>query len=96
MGLSISDHIGIAITYDHRLRQHIKRLALRMATYVDYFDIVSSIQPDIRAAVIRDFEATAEVARAHQEKEKETKGKASSWWGRKFGKRRKWRRHWAG
>ena len=77
MGLSISDNAGIAITYDYRLHQHIRKLAHRRATNTDYFELLSTINPDIRAAVMRDFEAQAESIRKTKEKEKAGKEKAA-------------------
>ena len=60
-----------------------------MASNVDYFEILPAIRPDIRAALVRDFEATAECNWANRGKEKATNDKetVSSWRERKFGKK---------
>ena len=72
----------MAITYDYRIHQHIRKLAHRRATNTDYFEIPSTIQPDIRAAVARDIEAAAEATRKAKKKEKANneKGKEKPNW----------------
>ena len=60
----------MGITYDYRIHQHIRKLAQRRAPNTDYFELLSTIQPDIRSAVIRDIEAASEAARKTKEKEK--------------------------
>ena len=73
--ISIEDNAGVSITYDYRILQHIRKLAHRRATNTDYIDILSTTQPDIRAAVTRDIEAAAEASRKAKETEKATKEK---------------------
>ena len=87
--LSISDHAWIAATYDYRPRRRILKLAIRRAPDVYYFEILAPIRPDMRAALVRNFETTADANRENKEKEKAVndKEKASSWIGRKFGKK---------
>ena len=76
MELSITDNAGLAITYDYRLHQHIRKLAHRRASNTDYFEILSAINSDIRTAVTREFDAQSETARKTKEKEKAAKEKA--------------------
>ena len=71
--LSITDHPGIAITYDYRLRLMIRKLAHRRAVAADYFDFLPNAQPDIRNAAPRDFENKAESSRKDKEKQKTAK-----------------------
>ena len=71
--MSITDHPGIAITYDYRLHRMIRKLAHRRAVSTDYFDLPSAVQSDLRAAVIRDFEEKAEIFRNDKEKQKAVK-----------------------
>ena len=84
--LSISDNAGLAITYDYRLHKYIRKLAHRRATNTDYFELLSNINPDIRAAVTRDFEAQADASRKAKEKEKTAKEKAAKEKGKGRGK----------
>ena len=71
--MAITDHPGIAITYDYRLHQAIRKLAHRRATNTDYFDLLSTAQLDIRNAVILDFETQAETKRRDKERQKTAK-----------------------
>ena len=73
--MSITDHPGIAITYDHRIHRHIQKLAQKRASSKDYFSILSIIQPDIKAAALRDFEYNAGLLRKEKEGEKAKKAK---------------------
>ena len=76
MELAISDNAGLAIAYDYRLHQHIRKLAHRRASNTDYFELLSTINSDIRAAVTREFDTQADTARKIKEKEKAAKEKA--------------------
>ena len=73
--MAITDHPGIAITYDYRLHQAIRKLAHRRATNTDYFELLSTVQTDIRNAAIRDFETQAETTRRDKERLKTAKDK---------------------
>ena len=68
--MAITDHPGIAIAYDYRLRQMIRKLAHRRATNTDYFELPPTAQADIRSAAIRDFETQAETIRRDKERQK--------------------------
>ena len=70
MEIRIADNAGVGITYDYRIHQRIRKLAQRRAPNADYFEILSNIQPDIRAAVTRDIDAAVDAARRLKDKEK--------------------------
>ena len=73
--LSITDHAGIAITYDHRIHVLIQKAALKRSTNTDYFSLLSSLHAETKAAVVRDFETQTEVIKKEREKEKMAKEK---------------------
>ena len=73
--LAIADRPGIAITYDYRLHQMIRKLAHRRAANTDYFEHLPTVQTDIRNAVIRDFETQAETTRRDKEQQETAKEK---------------------
>ena len=78
LGLSISDHAGIAATYDFRMRRAVQKLAKNRPTRADYFEFLSNISKDIRAEILRDFEARSDEMKKEKEmavKEKATKKK---------------------
>ena len=85
LGLAISDHAGIAITYDTRAQRTIRKLAKARSTKADYFSLLSTPYRGIRADVVRDFEIRTESMKKDKDKEKEkgTKGKEKG--GRKGG-----------
>ena len=75
--LSITDHPGIALTYEKRIHRHIQKLAQKRVCNTDYFNILSVIQPDIRAGVLRDFESNTLAIKKEKEAEKAKKGKGA-------------------
>ena len=58
--LSITDRAGIAATYDRRVRQMLQTAALGRSGNADYFDLLTEINTDIRAAAIRDSDVRGE------------------------------------
>ena len=73
--MTITDHAGIAITYDRRIHQLIRKLARKRSSATDYFSILNTAQPDVKAAVMRDFEFNADLQKKEKEKEKNDKEK---------------------
>ena len=73
--MSITDHPGIAITYDYRIHQMIRNLAIRRAVDTDHFDSMPNAQSGIRAAVLRGSETQADTARKEMAKQKTAKEK---------------------
>ena len=73
--MAITDHPGIVITYDYRVRQLVRNLAHRRAVNTDYFDLLSNVRTDVRNAVLRGFETQAEVSRKAKGKLKTAKEK---------------------
>ena len=67
LDMPITDHAGIAITYDRRIHQLIRKLAHKRPIASDYFSIPSTAQAEVEAVAIRDFELNADA----QKKEKE-------------------------
>ena len=76
--MAITDHPGIAITYDRRIHRHIQKLAQKRVSSTDYFSILSVMQPDIKAAVIRDFEYNTGLIKKEKETEKAKKAKTDT------------------
>ena len=77
-GLSVSDHAGIAVAYDFRMHKAVQKMAKNRPTRTDYFEFLSNINKDIRADVLRDFEARSgemEKEKGKAVKEKAAKGK---------------------
>ena len=72
--MSITDRAGIAIAFDYRDHQHIRKLARKRPNAADYFSILSTAQADIKAAAMRDFELNADLQK-EKEKEKNEKEK---------------------
>ena len=66
-GLSITDHAGIAATYDFRTRRAVRKLVKYRPKRAGYFEFLSNIDKGIKSGAVRDFEARAE----EMEKEKE-------------------------
>ena len=66
--LSITDRAGIAVTYDRRIRQMMQKSALKRSTDADYFSFLSTLNTDVEAAVIRDFEARIDSLEKEKEK----------------------------
>ena len=83
---SITDHAGIAITYDYRIHQLLQKLAHKRSSATDYFSILSTVQSDVKAAVMRDFEFNADMQKKEKEKEKNEKGKTKKDVGKGKGK----------
>ena len=75
IGMSITDHAGIAITYDHRIHREISKIASKRSDITDYLDFLSNINADIRSGVIRDFEEQSEAAKNERERERITREK---------------------
>ena len=77
LGLTASDHAGIAVTYDFLMRHSIQKLAKGRSERTDYFGLLSTINRDLRADIVADFEAKTEAMKKEMEKEKtmECKGK---------------------
>ena len=93
LDMSITDHPGIAVTYDHRIHALIQKAALKRSSVADYFEILSNANADVEGAAIRDFETRAETSKKEKEKrvsdnerekDKEIKG---NWKGEGFGKK---------
>ena len=68
--LSITDHPGIAATYDHRVRRLVQRIAKTRSTRTDYFELLSNLNKDVRTEAIRDFEARTDAQKKDNEKER--------------------------
>ena len=73
--MSITDHAGIAITYDQRIHKEIRKIASKRSSNADYLEFLSNINADIRAGVMRDFEAQADAVKAEKERERIAKEK---------------------
>ena len=73
--MSITDHAGIAITYDHRIHREIRKIVSKRSSNTDYIDFLSNINSDIKTGVIRDFEAQADAVKNEKERERITKEK---------------------
>ena len=74
--LSITDHAGIAATYDRRIHLAIRKAAPKRPANKDYFSFLSTLDSDAKAAVTRDFESrvgTLEKKKAKGEEEKAKK-----------------------
>ena len=76
--MSITDRAGIAITYGHRARMEIGKIAPKRSPDAEYLDFLSNINADIRSGVIRDFEAKSEASKNERERERITKEKGRS------------------
>ena len=75
LDLSITDHPGIAVTYDHRMHRKVHRIAKTRSTRTGYFELLSNLNKEVRTDVIRDFEARADAQKKEKEKEKAGKEK---------------------
>ena len=71
LGLSITDKAGVAVTYDFRTHRAVRKLAMNRSTRTDYFEFLSNINKDIRADVMRDFEARSGEMKKEKERERE-------------------------
>ena len=76
----------MGITDDYRIHLRVRKLAHRRAANTDYFEILSRIRPDIRAAVIRDIEASTDASRKLKEKGKDKGKDKNAWRDKKQGK----------
>ena len=65
--MSITDHAGVAIAYDYRIHQHIRKLAHKRPNAAGCFAIRSTAKADIKAAALRDFEFNAGLQRKEKE-----------------------------
>ena len=77
--ISITDLAGTAITYDHRIRREIRRIESGRSPNTDYMGLMSNINPDLRAGIIRDCEAQSGAAKNERDRERirmETEKKA--------------------
>ena len=61
--MSITDHPGIAVAYDHRTRQILRKMTHRRLVTTGYFDFLPNVQSGVRNAALRDFESKAESSR---------------------------------
>ena len=68
LDLSITDHAGIAITYDHRIHVLIQKAALKRSTNTDYYNLLSSLHAETKAVVVRDFETQTELIKKEKDK----------------------------
>ena len=73
--MSITDHAGIAIAYDHRIHREIRKIASKRSSDTGYLDFLSNTNTDIRDGVIRDFEAQSDAVKNEREREWVTKEK---------------------
>ena len=76
VGLSISDHAGIAVTYDFRMHRAVQKMVKNRSTRTNYFEFLSTLNKDVKADVVRDFEVRAAEIKKEKEKEKAAKEKA--------------------
>ena len=74
--MSITDHAGIAITYDRRIRHLIRKLPRKRPSTADYFSILSKVQAGVKEAAAQDFEFNADLQKKEKEKERIEKEKA--------------------
>ena len=59
--MSITDHAGSALPYDHRRHRHIEKLARRRPSAADYIIILVAVHPDIKAGGPRDIGNYADI-----------------------------------
>ena len=70
LGLSITDHAGLAATYDFRTHRAIQKMSKNRPARTDYFEFLSTANKDIRADIMRDFEARTDEIKKEKEKGK--------------------------
>ena len=75
IGLSVTDHAWIAVTYDIRTHKAGRELVKSRPTRADYFELSINLNKDVKAGVVRDFEAR--LGEMYKEKEKAAKEKAT-------------------
>ena len=68
LDMSITDHPGIAATYDRRIHALIQKTSMKRSSITDYFDVLSNVNAEVKAAAVRDFESRAETAKKEKEK----------------------------
>ena len=73
--MSITNHDGVAITYDIRIHREISKISPKRSPNADYLGFLSNINSDIRTGVIRDFESHADSAMNARERERTLKEK---------------------
>ena len=83
LGLTVSGHAGVAITYDARAQRTIQKLAKGRSAKTDYFAMLINLNRDIRADVVQDFEARTEATKKEKEKDKEKNAKDKEKGGKK-------------
>ena len=66
--LSITDHAGVSVTYDHRIHQMMQKAALKRSGNTDYFSCLGTLNADVKAAVIRDFDVRIDTIKKEKEK----------------------------
>ena len=69
LGLSITDHAAISTTYDFRMRRAAQKMAKNRSARTDYFEFMSNMNKDNRAAVLRDFEARTDEVKKEKERQ---------------------------
>ena len=93
LDLSITDHAGIAVTYDRLIHQLIHKTDPKRSSTTDYFALLITINADVKSDVIRDFEARAETIKKEKEKVRneadKEKAKKTKDWDNKNGERRR-------
>lgn len=98
LGLPITDHAGIAVTYDFRLRRAAQKLAKNWPPRTDYFEFLTSVDKDIRADELRGSEARPGELKKEKQKEKAVKEKETKTTDNAQGKKKgegRWKRKWA-
>ena len=68
LDMAITDHPGIALTYDSRAHALIQNTALKRSSITDYFDLFSNVIDDVKAALGMDFESRYDATRKEKEK----------------------------
>ena len=76
--MSITDHPGIAVTYGRLIRRRNHKLARKRARSTDYFSSLGLVRPDIKGAVLRDFEYNTGLIRKENESGKAKKAKTDT------------------
>ena len=75
IGLPITDHAGIALTYDSRAQRMLQKAAKMRSTDTDYFALLSSLNRQVYEAVLKEFESHSDVIKREKEKEKAAREK---------------------
>ena len=67
LDIAITDHDGIAVTYDRLIHALVARAALGRSANTDYYGLLISVRAETRAAVLRDFETQAALIKKDKE-----------------------------